>query len=48
MMTTREPATAEGAEADFELYDLRIDVVGPSDHTVYCGARMLPLLPLSP
>ena len=23
----------------FELYDLRVEVVGPPDRTIYCGAR---------
>jgi uncharacterized repeat protein (TIGR04076 family) len=24
----------------FELYDLRVEVVGPSDRHIYCGARL--------
>jgi uncharacterized repeat protein (TIGR04076 family) len=24
----------------FELYDLRVEVVGPPDKTIYCGARL--------
>jgi uncharacterized repeat protein (TIGR04076 family) len=24
----------------FELYDLRVEVVGPPDRTIYCGARL--------
>jgi uncharacterized repeat protein (TIGR04076 family) len=24
----------------FELYDLRVEVIGPSDRTIYCGARL--------
>jgi uncharacterized repeat protein (TIGR04076 family) len=24
----------------FELYDLRVEVTGPSDRTIYCGARL--------
>ena len=27
-------------EAGFELYDLRVEVVGPPDRTIYCGARL--------
>jgi uncharacterized repeat protein (TIGR04076 family) len=25
---------------EFELYDLRVEVVGPPDQTVYCGAKL--------
>jgi len=28
----------EGAE--FELYDLRVEVIGPPDQAIYCGARL--------
>lgn len=28
------------AEAGFELYDLRVEVVGPPDQKIYCGARL--------
>ena len=24
----------------FELYDLRVEVVGPPDQAIYCGARL--------
>jgi MFS family permease len=36
------PSSGAGAasEPEFELYDLRIEVVGPPDHTIYCGARL--------
>ena len=27
-------------EAGFELYDLRVEVVGPPDRPIYCGARL--------
>lgn len=27
------------ADAGFELYDLRVEVVGPPDQAIYCGAR---------
>ena len=26
--------------SEFELYDLRIDVIGPPDQPIYCGARL--------
>jgi uncharacterized repeat protein (TIGR04076 family) len=26
-------------DAGFELYDLRVDVIGPTDRPIYCGAR---------
>ena len=26
--------------AEFELYDLRVEVIGPSDQPIYCGARL--------
>ena len=26
--------------AEFELYDLRIEVIGPPDRPIYCGARL--------
>jgi uncharacterized repeat protein (TIGR04076 family) len=26
--------------AEFELYDLRVEVVGPADQPIYCGARL--------
>lgn len=31
-----------GATIDdgFELYDLRVEVVGPPDQTIYCGAKL--------
>jgi uncharacterized repeat protein (TIGR04076 family) len=34
--------TAAGPEdrAEFELYDLRIEVIGPPDQRIYCGARL--------
>jgi uncharacterized repeat protein (TIGR04076 family) len=28
------------AGAGFELYDLRVEVVGPADRPIYCGARL--------
>ncbi len=29
-----------GRDAGFELYDLRVEVVGPPGRTIYCGARL--------
>ena len=37
-MTTLTADAQDGAE--FELYDLRVDVVGPPDQRIYCGARL--------
>jgi uncharacterized repeat protein (TIGR04076 family) len=28
------------SDAGFELYDLRVEVVGPTDRPIYCGARI--------
>jgi uncharacterized repeat protein (TIGR04076 family) len=28
------------AEAGFDLYDLRVEVVGPPDKQIYCGAKI--------
>ena len=28
------------ATAGFELYDLRVEVVGPKDQVIYCGAQL--------
>ena len=27
-------------DAGFELYDLRVEVIGPTDRPIYCGARI--------
>jgi uncharacterized repeat protein (TIGR04076 family) len=35
--TTATPITPSPG---FELYDLRIEVVGPPDKTIYCGAKL--------
>jgi hypothetical protein len=32
--------TAPLGTDEFELYDLRVEVVGPPDATIYCGARL--------
>jgi uncharacterized repeat protein (TIGR04076 family) len=34
-----QDATSPDSET-FELYDLRIEVVGPSDRPIYCGANL--------
>jgi uncharacterized repeat protein (TIGR04076 family) len=36
---TRPPDGPQDPET-FELYDLRVEVVGPSGRTIYCGARL--------
>jgi uncharacterized repeat protein (TIGR04076 family) len=35
-------STAPGTEvaAGFELYDLRVEVIGPADQRIYCGAKL--------
>ena len=33
-------AADSSQEPGFELYDLRVEVVGPPDRKVYCGARL--------
>src|SRR6185437_5814926 len=35
---SKQPAAADGP--GFELYDLRVEVVGPPDRKIYCGARL--------
>jgi uncharacterized repeat protein (TIGR04076 family) len=35
----KDPGAADG-DAGFELYDLRVEVVGPVDRPIYCGARL--------
>jgi uncharacterized repeat protein (TIGR04076 family) len=37
-VTTDAANAGDGAE--FELYDLRVEVVGPPDRKIYCGARL--------
>lgn len=39
-MTAAQDPRAAGNEAGFELYDLRVEVVGPTDRPIYCGARL--------
>jgi uncharacterized repeat protein (TIGR04076 family) len=38
--TTTSATTAAPAGPGFELYDLRVEVVGPSDKPIYCGAKL--------
>jgi len=40
-MTVRsQQPPAPGGDEGFELYDLRVEVVGPPDRPIYCGARL--------
>ncbi len=32
--------TNPDGQGDFELYDLRVEVVGPPDAQIYCGAKL--------
>ena len=32
--------TSDPGGTGFELYDLRVEVVGPPDRAIYCGARL--------
>ena len=34
------PAAGAQDRAEFELYDLRVEVVGPPGVSIYCGARL--------
>ena len=38
--TRRRRVTNSANDAGFELYDLRVEVVGPADQTIYCGAKL--------
>jgi uncharacterized repeat protein (TIGR04076 family) len=38
--TTSTPPAGSGSSPGFELYDLRVEVVGPPDKTIYCGAKL--------
>ncbi len=33
-------AAGADASAGFELYDLHVEVIGPPDRTIYCGAQL--------
>ena len=37
---TGPSGSGESAEAGFELYDLRVEVVGPAGQPIYCGAKL--------
>jgi len=41
-VTAAKDARAAAGEGDagFQLYDLRVEVVGPADRPIYCGARL--------
>jgi uncharacterized repeat protein (TIGR04076 family) len=39
-MTPIDNGSTAGVEAGFELYDLRVEVVGPAGRAIYCGARL--------
>ena len=34
------PESQSNAEPGFDLYDLRVEVVGPPDKPIYCGAKI--------
>ncbi len=34
------PDSSSSAEPGFDLYDLRVEVVGPPDRQIYCGAKL--------
>jgi uncharacterized repeat protein (TIGR04076 family) len=38
--TSATPPTPTNPTPGFELYDLRVEVVGPPDKTIYCGAKL--------
>ena len=35
-----DPELHGSAEAGFDLYDLRVEVIGPPDKQIYCGAKI--------
>jgi uncharacterized repeat protein (TIGR04076 family) len=35
-----DPELHGSAEAGFDLYDLRVEVIGPPDQPIYCGANL--------
>jgi uncharacterized repeat protein (TIGR04076 family) len=39
MTAALDPRGAD-QDAGFDLYDLRVEVVGPTDRPIYCGARL--------
>jgi uncharacterized repeat protein (TIGR04076 family) len=38
-VTTAQDQRGADNDAGFELYDLRVEVIGPTDRPIYCGAR---------
>jgi uncharacterized repeat protein (TIGR04076 family) len=39
-VTAAQDGRGASGDAGFELYDLRVEVVGPTDRPIYCGARL--------
>jgi uncharacterized repeat protein (TIGR04076 family) len=39
-MTAAQDPRGADHDAGFDLYDLRVEVVGPTDRPIYCGARL--------
>lgn len=39
-MTAAKDARGADSDAGFELYDLRVEVIGPPGRPIYCGARL--------
>jgi uncharacterized repeat protein (TIGR04076 family) len=39
-MTGARNSASTAAAVGFELYDLHVEVVGPADQPIYCGARL--------
>lgn len=39
-MTAAQGRPDADNDAGFELYDLRVEVIGPADRPIYCGARI--------
>jgi uncharacterized repeat protein (TIGR04076 family) len=39
-VTTASGPVSKKTGAGFELYDLRVEVVGPANQPIYCGARL--------
>jgi uncharacterized repeat protein (TIGR04076 family) len=35
-----DPGTRSSDDPGFDLYDLRVEVVGPADKQIYCGAKI--------
>lgn len=39
-MTAAQDPRGAAHDAGFDLYDLRVEVVGPAGRSIYCGARL--------